>query len=291
MNFYFEKVVGKITRAMPSYWRERLLRMPFSSLVRDSFSKILSEGQTTVEIQSGLVRGYKMELDLKSEKANWFGIKESSIQELFTKVVEKDMVAYDVGAKIGYTALMLKHLVEEDGEVLAFEPLPDNYRRLEKNVSLNGCRNVVSSFQYALSDKSGTQPFTIRPQLGMGRLSEVEHEKDKVRDVKNVDCRTIDEFALNSIYSPPDFIKIDVEGAEHLVLKGAEKTIKKYSPIMVVETHNKNATRKTFEILQSVGYEVRDVYDSLSLVHNSTALGNRSYILALPDDGPICEYS
>jgi len=101
------------------------------------------------------VLGHKMYLDVKDAlRLSINGVYEPFETELVRKEVKKGDVVLDIGANIGYYTLIFAKLVGQEGEVLAFEPDPNNFALLKKNIEINGYRNV-SLLQKAVSNRSG----------------------------------------------------------------------------------------------------------------------------------------
>jgi FkbM family methyltransferase len=138
--------------------------------------------------------------------------------ELFKKQVKKGMTVLDIGAHIGYYTLVAANLVGEDGRVFAFEPHPHNFAVLEKNVRINGYKNVVL-VQKAVSDKSGHIKLFLSEYGTLHSLSNQVGKKSIV-----VEAVTLDEFLGKDC--KVDVVKVDVEGAEMLVLLGGDRIIK-----------------------------------------------------------------
>jgi len=137
--------------------------------------------------------------------------------ELFKKQVKKGMTVLDIGAHIGYYTLLAANLVGENGRVFAFEPHPHNFAVLEKNVRINGYKNIVL-VQKAVSDKSEYTNLFLGKRSGLHSLSNRVGKKSIV-----VETVTLDEIFDKDCQV--DIIKIDVEGAEMLVLLGANRVI------------------------------------------------------------------
>lgn len=133
-------------------------------------------------------------------------------------------VFYDVGANIGFHTVIAARLVGNAGTVVAFEPLPENAAQLRRNVELNSFANV-EVVEAALSD--GT---------GFANLSGSGHRTRRtLTKLGGVEVRT---FRLDDWEGPPpDLLKIDVEGAELVVLEGALETIRRHRPDMLIEVH------------------------------------------------------
>lgn len=133
----------------------------------------------------------------------------------------------DVGANIGYHALRLA-LREPQARVHAFEPLPKAMEFLQRNVALNHLGDRVRVYSYGLSNANSGCDFFISPQHGVNAsLKNVAGRPDAQRVVSAT--LTLDDWVRNHD-AAPDYIKIDVEGAELLVLQGARETLRHHQP-------------------------------------------------------------
>ena len=105
------------------------------------------------------VHGKKMYLDLSDrvhcEILYATGIWEKDVTAYLMKLIEGGMVVIDIGANVGYYTLLAAEKVGGHGKVFAFEPEPSRYALLEKNVRINGLKNVIL-VQQAVSNKTGT---------------------------------------------------------------------------------------------------------------------------------------
>ena len=158
------------------------------------------------------------------------------------------MVALDVGANLGeYTVFMAKRLRE--GKVLSFEPMALIRTQLQENVRLNDFKRV-DIFDFGLSDKKQTLNLheVDDGNEGLGTLF-LGNKKSK--GSMEIALESLDEkwdsFGLNRL----DFIKIDVEGSELFVLRGAARTIAKFRPLVLVEISEEN--------FKAAGYRTADV--------------------------------
>ena len=201
--------------------------------------------------------------------------------------VSPDKDAIDVGAKIGFfTCLLATYL--HSGRVLAVEPTPGAHRRLVANVARNNLNQKVIVFNGALADKAGVLDIEIiedREEFSsLGGISHFSVRNDQNRTRIPVNVSTIDqlvhEHGLN-----PGLIKIDVEGAEGLVLKGAAETLKSFRPVVFAEFSRELLAAKGFKAesivaeLKAIGYSVCDPF------HSSSPVGSRAFgdILAVPN--------
>jgi len=164
-----------------------------------------------------------------------FLIKDPVIQHIL-KIVKKNDIVIDVGANLGTYAYSIANKVGYQGCVYAFEPNPDIYKYLQDNVCKAG--NIIV-FNKALSSTSikSKLPFYVHTE-GNGPTSSLEYydelKKDNLLREISVDVITLDEFCADNQIKP-DVIKIDVEGHEYSVLKGCERIINDYKPIIVFE--------------------------------------------------------
>jgi FkbM family methyltransferase len=138
----------------------------------------------------------------------------------------------DVGANIGwYAARFAKR--QPSSRVHAFEPLPITYAYLQRNIAINGIGDRVSSYNYGLTDASGSFDFFIAPASGTNAsLLNVAAATD-ARKVIGLTL-TLDQWCSNQQVQP-DFIKCDVEGAELLVFRGGRQTLSNYRPVVFAE--------------------------------------------------------
>ena len=169
-------------------------------------------------------------------------------------------VVVDVGANDGYYLMRLKQR-NPDLSVYAFEPNPVAFANLEKNVSKNGI-GAVERFPTAVSDVSQEQPFQIVDEItSIGGFQIWGYrpwlDPARIRTVM-VPTVTLDE-ALEGV-GDIDILKIDVEGAEYRVLKGAQKTLPRIKRI-VVECHGDESRATVTRYLLERGYTLALEYE------------------------------
>jgi FkbM family methyltransferase len=164
------------------------------------------------------------------------GAAEPLVQEALVRHLAPGDVVYDVGAHVGFMTLIAARLVGRTGRVIAFEPDAANRSALLENVALNGFQNI-DVLEVAASAQSGSA------SLVGGGLTGSLGDGDQVR------LSRLDELELPR----PALVKIDVEGHETEVLRGATGLLKRH-PIIVCEIHG--ATRASCEdVLRPFGYE------------------------------------
>lgn len=165
----------------------------------------------------------------------------------FRKYIPKCGVVIDCGAAIGDHTVTYADWVDLCGRVYAFEPNPEAYECLMKNTE---GMPQVSAFRYGLSDVQGLTGVSISPNAGASFLQDGVFPKTSLV--------TLDDFHLT-----PDFIKIDVEGYEPKVLRGAADTIARSRPVMLIEVNSGALERagssqyELLSILSGMDYRTR----------------------------------
>ena len=177
----------------------------------------------------------------------WLGSYEFDKQQLFSEIITMGSTIYDIGANVGFYTLLSSKLAGNDGMVYSFEPNPLNINYLNQHIKLNNLDNV-KVFDYAVSDNVGFAFFENDTNSSMGYLSN--NGKLKVKTT------SLDYLYEGNEIKKPDFIKIDVEGAELSVLKGAEKLLKEFSPILFLATHGEEIHINVIDFLENLGYKV-----------------------------------
>ena len=149
------------------------------------------------------------------------GIFERCETALVRSLLSEGSVVVDVGSNIGYYTLIAAGIVGNSGRVYSIEPEPENYKYLEKNVTLNGFTNVVL-IKKALSDRSETQHLYLNEDnTGGHHLADMGDGAPSV----TVETITLDEYFG---FAPPkvDLVKMDIEGYEPFAFRGMHSTLK-----------------------------------------------------------------
>ena len=160
-------------------------------------------------------------------------------------------VFIDVGANIGYFTLLASRWVGSAGRVYAFEPVRQTYMLLRRNIALNNSVNVTT-FQVACAAEPGELSIVTGQDSGWAYLSTDGQGGEQVA------VTTVDRFVVEQRLDRLDVVKIDVEGADFEVIKGACQTIKRFRPVIWLETHHLSrfgaAPSDVVEYLEPLGY-------------------------------------
>jgi FkbM family methyltransferase len=200
----------------------------------------------------------------------WLGCYEFYNQRFVTSVVKPGTVFFDLGANVGFYTLLASVLVGEKGQVFAFEPLPRNLNYLERHLRFNNVKNVTV-IKAAVSDHSGKTIFyDMGEEGGGGQISSAFNSKDNANNTGNqtpckatlpIDLVQLDSLVLEGKLPEPDYMKIDVEGAEADVLMGSQTILKTKHPIIFLSTHNSEVHHRCLRILDNLGYKCEPLFD------------------------------
>lgn len=173
----------------------------------------------------------------------WLGTYESDKQNALVEFVRPGMTLYDIGAHAGFYTLLFSRLAGAEGKVYAFEPYPDNVRFLLRHVRLNSLSNTYV-VEAAVAEATGLCSMSVDFDGYQNRLS-----PDK-RSPLVVPTIALDDFDRQ----PPNIVKIDVEGAEIEVLRGAKRVIAKHRPAIFLALHGAKQRVDCAAILREAGY-------------------------------------
>ena len=152
---------------------------------------------------------------------------------LFMELLKPGMTVVDIGANVGHYSLIAARAVGDSGRVFSFEPDPHNYDLLVRNVELNGFTNVTA-LNVAVSSGKGTVTLYLdKYNLGGHSLS-AENVLISAGKVE-VDTISLDEFFETAAAGVVDVIKMDTQGAEGLIIKGARRVIEDNDPVVLME--------------------------------------------------------
>jgi FkbM family methyltransferase len=188
---------------------------------------------------------------------------EPSLVNLALKYLDKNRDAIDIGANVGFYTVLFARTIQ-NGRVLAIEPTLNSLRRLNRNIQLNGVAKKTIVFGGAASDYTGKGEIkSLKGKeeystLGCWKHPSIKNENFSVYDIEisTVD-RLVSQYALD-----PGFMKIDVEGLECPVLKGAKNTIKTRRPIILSELsdcllrQNGSSSIEVVQFIESLNYTV-----------------------------------
>jgi FkbM family methyltransferase len=176
----------------------------------------------------------------------WLGSYEPTKMTAAAALLNSGDVAIDCGAHVGIWTLLLSCSVGPSGRVIAIEPSERNLRFLREHLKLNAVNNVTVIAAVA-SDREGFVYFDPSSHPSTGRVSPA----GSIR----VQAVTIDD-TVTKLHIRPALVKVDVEGEELRVLLGAEQTIRKMSPRILLATHTPRLRQECTRQLEAWGYRM-----------------------------------
>jgi len=207
--------------------------------------------------------------DLISRKILETGVWDEATWRAIEGHLSKGDTFIDVGAHEGYCSLKAARVVGPSGHVIAIEANPEMVRTLRGNIQASGT-GVVTVVPVACSDSESTLDLFVAEHSNSGNSSLSERNASlagTVRATYHVPARSLDAILQESRLLRVDVVKIDVEGAELLVLKGAEETLVRSRPILFVELDDLllsamgTCSAEIVSFLASRGYAMRGSYD------------------------------
>jgi len=231
----------------------------FSAISQDSIiGKILRKtlwiipNSMQVPIIQGTLKGKKW---IKGSGVNgyWMGTYELEKQQVLRQTIKKGDIFFDIGANVGFYSLIAAELTGVSGMVFAFEPLPENFYYLKKHIALNAYKNIFP-FEVAIADNAGLSAFGRTGSRSEGCITE--NGELKVETIK------LDDWFNDGRLPLPDILKIDVEGAEDMVLKGAVNILRQRHPLIFLSMHGEKKHYECCRLLLSLGYKLEPLGES-----------------------------
>ncbi|MBU0571106.1 MAG: FkbM family methyltransferase [Candidatus Omnitrophica bacterium] len=182
------------------------------------------------------VQRSQMLLDLSDTGINrdlfLYGLREPACTKIFKDELKEGMKVVDIGANIGYYVLMEAQIIGDSGKIYAIEPAPKNFENLKKNIEINAYPGSIELFNLAIADKVGKVQFSVEALSNHCKLTLPDSEGNNTIEV---DAYTLDELLGDKEI---DFIRMDPEGAEWLILKGMKRVLSLRRPLkLFIEVH------------------------------------------------------
>lgn len=249
----------------PANFIFRSVLRPFRKIIPEKYYFAI-DGKIEVELTEGKVLHYTANPTSNLLRVLfWYGIEGFEFNEfhIFTTLIKKSGVFFDIGANIGYYSIVAK-LYNKNIDVYGFEPLPGARKYFDINVRLNNVDSIVIN-EVALCDKDGKAIFhsNINPRFrhlkehlfgdnsldinSTGNFDRVEFE---------VKTERLDTYVKENLENGKkiDLIKMDTEGTENLVLKGAVDVLSAHRPIIMCEIIRGVIERDVQKIMSENGY-------------------------------------
>lgn len=191
------------------------------------------------------------------------GLSERDLRSVISQAIRPDDVIVEIGAHVGSWSIYLAQQVK-NGELHVFEPMPTNYKKLVANIELNDLDNV-KTYAMALGESSGQATFYV-PDTDAPVVGSL-HDHSLSQHQITVEVDTLDR-RVEAMNRPPTFLKIDCEGAEAMVLRGAAKTLAQSVRVIFIEVHpsflaNQNEDAgEMVDALIGQGFQIKHRWDN-----------------------------
>jgi FkbM family methyltransferase len=278
----FLSFASLLARLLPLPIKQALYRFPpLARLIRGSINASVVDGLSVIEVAAGELKGYRVLLDLKTEKSRWLGTYEPELQAALGVFVRPGMVVYDVGANIGYVTLMLARRAGPAGRVFAFEALPANVERIRSNLALNR-QNNAEVVPTAVIDQTAEVTFYVHDSVGMGKAAgSAGRQDEQYKGEIRVPGLALDEFVYTQGNPAPQVVKMDIEGGEVLALPGMRRILRDEHPILLLELHGPESEKVAWELLTAAGYSLRHMATGYPRIELPEQLSWKAYLIAL----------
>ncbi len=240
----------------------------------------------TLKPKRVMVQGHWMWLDdLDTLELATNEIYEPFETALFKKEIKPNQTVLDIGANIGYYTLIAAKLVGPKGKVYAFEPDPDNFALLKKNVEANGYSNVVLVNKAVLDKTMTAKLFINETNRGDHRLYDSRDNRPSIA----VQTVRLDDF-FKKLDKNIHFIKMDIQGSEARALNGMKSLIRRNPSLRLVTEFspgslklNGQNPRKYLETLGQLGFKLKEIAEKKGLLRPA----DQRRLLALSDDSNV----
>jgi len=196
------------------------------------------------------------------------GTREEQLQYILRQELEEGMVILDLGANIGFYVLLEAQIVGSKGKVYAVEPSPRNFELLNRNIELNGVKDIVETFNIGASNQKGKEKFYLSPCSNLSTFIPRSYRSAGRTEPINSKCLEVEVTDLSSFVKDKrtvDFMRMDIEGYEVEVFEGMQEALKKgnFSPKIVFECHfpkyddKLHSMRRQLEKLFEFGYKAK----------------------------------
>ena len=201
------------------------------------------------------------------------------------------LTIYDVGGDQGLFTLFFAHRAGASGQVIAFEPNPQSYKRIQRNVELNHFNNV-RVLPVGLGNRRAKLTFTY-PALEPARGTATQTIADQIRHeasamVCEIEVNSLDDEIERSQLPAPQFIKIDVEGMEYAALLGMQETLRNFRPRLSIEIHGAEMEEKVanaervVKLLEASGYRMRHIESNTVVSSPNAACSREGHLYCEP---------
>ncbi len=191
----------------------------------------------------------------------WYGVFDLIVAEVISRLLDKDETCVDIGANIGQFSLLMANIVGVNGSVLSFEPHPVLYTKLNQNLKEYTKKGIAHVYDIAIGEETG-EGFLIEAD-GFSEnqgTSRVDFKNSEGNIKHKISIKKLDSIILNNKIN---VLKMDVEGFEEFVLKGAIKLLESRSIRDIIYEDLDYQKSSVTKILKQFGYTIFSLHTSI----------------------------
>jgi len=239
------------------------------------FPRLFYGRNKSIDISKNIISRFKnknliIPLPIKNKPYYYIGLRDAGDFYMFREVcvdddynmsqIKEGMIIVDAGAHIGTFTLLASKMVGEQGKIVAIEPQQDSFLQLTKNLEINKIKNVIP-INIGLSDFNGNKDFFVDKESACSSF--ILNPDRQIISKPSIKVKTLDSILQEINIDKVDFFKIDTEGAELEILKGAKQTIIKNREMKmaIASYHYPKEKEEVFQYLKSLKFSPKILGD------------------------------
>lgn len=252
------QLMSRCLSAVPYAWRARVKRVPLVGAVQRWATAAALDGRPFVHLSdAGPARGMRFLVQLPEDKGIWTGTYEAEFAAAVAAAVRPGAVCHDIGGWHGYFAAIMA--ANGAAAVHVFEPLPGNADRIARLAALNP-KAEIHLHRMAVGDRDGEVELRLMPESSMAKLADSPFQPEMTAaEAIRVPLTRLDTLVAAGAVPPPDLIKLDIEGAELMALRGALDVLGRHRPVIFAEVHSAALLADCERLLAAAGYRIERI--------------------------------